>query len=97
LLAQTYYDQGRRELAEKEIFDFIKKNTPYQYWLGKSFLLLSDLYIDNKDEFQAIHTLQSLIDYYEIPNDGIMMIAKRKKDEITAKKTENSAEERDGC
>lgn len=89
LLAKAYYDQNRKELAEKEIFDFVKKNTPYQYWLGKSFLLLSDLYIDKKDEFQAIHTLQSLIDYYEISNDGILDEAKKKKEEITSKKTDN--------
>ncbi|HEX2936602.1 MAG TPA: tetratricopeptide repeat protein [Bacteroidales bacterium] len=88
LLAKTYYDQGRKELAEKEIFDFIKKNTPYQFWLGKSFILLSNLYMDNKDEFQAIQTLQSLIDYYEIPNDGIIDEAKQKKEAITSKKTE---------
>lgn len=88
LLAKTYYDKGRKELAEKEIYDFIDKNTPYQFWLGKSFILLSDLCMDNKDEFQAIQTLQSLIDYYEIPNDGIIDEAKQKKEAITSKKTE---------
>jgi TolA-binding protein len=83
LLAKVYYDTGKKELAEKELFDFIKKNSPHAYWLGKSFLLLSDIYVDRKDDFQATHTLQSLIDYYEIPGDGIIEEAKIRKQAIT--------------
>jgi len=93
-LAKLYYDEDKRDLAEKEIFDFIKKNTPYQYWLGKSFLLLSDIYVDKKDEFQATQTLQSLIDYYEIPDDGIKAEAKEKKDKLTAKNAEQQVKEK---
>jgi TolA-binding protein len=85
LLAKTQYEQNKKEVAEKEIFDFIKKSTPYQYWLGKSFILLSDIYVDKNDEFQAVQTLQSIIDYYEIPNDGIVDEAKKKKEVITSK------------
>ncbi|MDP4207743.1 MAG: tetratricopeptide repeat protein [Bacteroidota bacterium] len=85
LISQLYYDQGKKDLAEKEIFDFINKNTPYQYWLGKSFILLSDIYVDRKDEFQAVHTLQSILDYYENPDDGIKAEAKARKDKLTAK------------
>lgn len=93
-LAKLYYDQDKRDLAEKEIFDFIKKNTPYQYWLGKSFILLSDIYLDKKDEFQATQTLQSLIDYYEIPDDGIKAEAKEKKDQITSKNADKNVKEK---
>jgi hypothetical protein len=84
LLALSYYNQGQKALAEKEIFNFINKNTPYQYWLGKSFILLSDIYVDKKDEFQAVHTLQSVIDYYENNDDGIKAQAKEKKDKLIA-------------
>jgi TolA-binding protein len=89
LIAKTYYDNGKKDIAEKEIFDFIKKNTPYVYWLGKSFILLSDIYLDRKDDFQATHTLQSLIDYYEIPGDGIIDEAKTKKDAIANRNAAN--------
>jgi TolA-binding protein len=88
LLAKAYYETGKKDLAEKEILDFIKKNTPHVYWLGKSFLLLSDIYVDRKDDFQAQHTLQSVIDYYEIPGDGIIEDAKSRKQVI---ETRNSA------
>jgi TolA-binding protein len=89
LLAKAYYDSNKKDVAEKEIFDFVKKNTPYSFWLGKSFLLLSDIYVDKKDEFQATHTLQSLIDYYEIPNDGIIDEAKTKKQALTSRNASN--------
>ena len=93
-LAKLYYDEDKRDLAEKEIFDFIKKGTSFQYWLGKSFLLLSDIYVDKKDEFQATQTLQSLLDYYEIPDDGIKAEAKEKKEKLTAKSDEKQVREK---
>jgi TolA-binding protein len=93
-LAQLYYDQDKRELAEKEIFDFIKKGTSYQYWMGKSFLLLSDIYVDKKDVFQATQTLQSLLDYYEITDDGIKAEAKEKKDKLTASSDKKNVKEK---
>jgi TolA-binding protein len=85
LLAKLYYDQGKKDQAEKEIKDFIDKNTPHQYWLGKSFILWSDIFVDRKDEFQAVQTLQSILDYYETPNDGIRDEAKEKRDKLKAK------------
>lgn len=85
LLARLYYDENKKDAAEKEIMNFIDKNTPYQFWLGKSFLLLSDIYLDRKDDFQAVHTLQSILDYYENNNDGIKEEAKEKKARLDAK------------
>jgi TolA-binding protein len=93
LLAQLYYTQNKKDLAEKEIFDFIDKNTPHQYWLGKSFLLLSDIYLDKKDEFQAQQTLQSILDYYENQTDGIRAEAKEKKEKLTVKNAKSQTKE----
>jgi TolA-binding protein len=87
LLVKTYYDKNKKDLAEKEIFDFIQKGTPYSFWLGKSFLLLSDIYVDKNDDFQAVQTLQSIIEYYEVPDDGIISEAKSKKEIISARTT----------
>jgi len=58
--------------------DFIDKNSPHQYWLAKSFILLSDIYLKNGDEFQAKHTLKSIVENYPDQNDGIMEITKQK-------------------
>jgi TolA-binding protein len=94
LLAQLYYNQDKKDLAEKEIFDFINKNSPHQYWLGKSFILLSQIYVDKKDMFQAEQTLQSILDYYEIQNDGIRAEAKERKDKLTANNANSQVKEK---
>lgn len=78
LLSETYYRQENKTQAENEILDFISKGTPYQFWLGKAFLLLSDIYIDKGDEFQAKHTLKSVVENYGNDTDGIKIEAERK-------------------
>lgn len=78
LVAEIYYRQKELQKSEDEIIDFISKNTPYQYWLGKSFLLLSDIYVSKNDQFQAKHTLKSLYENYNDDNDGIKAEAAKK-------------------
>ncbi len=78
LVSEIYYRQNQKKLAENEIMDFISENSPYLYWLGKSFLLLSDIYMDNGDEFQAKHTLKSLVENYGNDTDGIKTDASEK-------------------
>lgn len=85
MVAEILYSQGKKDAAEKEILDFIDKNTPHQFWLGKSFILLSDIYVDRKDDFQAYQTLKSIVDYYEVKDDGILAIASEKQSKILAK------------
>ncbi len=75
LVIEIYYKQGKLKQAEDEITDFIDKNSPYQYWLGKAFLVLADIYISNGDEFQAKHTLKSLAENYGNQTDGIVAAA----------------------
>lgn len=77
-LSEIYYSKKNLDNAEKEIFDFVEKNTPFQYWLGKSFILLGDIYVDKKDNFQAKQTYQSIIDNYSVKNDSIISIAEQK-------------------
>lgn len=70
-VAQLQYQTGQLEKAEKQIMAFMEKNSPYQFWLAKSFILLSDLFNLKDDQFQAKHTLQSIIDNYPEVDDGI--------------------------
>ena len=81
-VAEIHYIRKEYQQAEDEIFDFIDKNTPHQFWMAKSFILLSDLYLVKEDEFQAIQTLESIIDYYGETGDGILDQARRKKADI---------------
>ncbi len=84
-VAELLFNQGDRDAAEKEIYNYIDMNTPHVYWMGKSFLLLSDILVAKQDEFQAVQTLQSIIDYYNIENDGIKEEAIKRKKIITDK------------
>jgi TolA-binding protein len=87
--AQILYNQGKYDEAENEIMDFISKNTPHQYWLAKSFILLSDVYLAKDDMFQAKHTLKSIIDNYNNHDDGILEEAQKKIAKIEKKEQES--------
>jgi tetratricopeptide (TPR) repeat protein len=76
---EILYEQNKMDQAEEEVYRFIEMNTPHQYWMGMAFLTLSDIYIAKGDEFSAINSLQSLIDYYTIPDDGIIANAKQRR------------------
>lgn len=80
---EILYQRGEIEQAEDEVFEFIEMNTPHQYWMGMAFLTLSDIYLARDDAFSAINTLQSLIDYYNVPDDGIIANARQRKAELT--------------
>lgn len=81
-MAEIYYARNEKDNAEKEISDFADKTTPHQYWMAKSFLLWADIFLDKGDDFQAIQTLQSLIDYYGDSDDGILAEARAKKQKL---------------
>ncbi|MCT4616368.1 MAG: tetratricopeptide repeat protein [Marinifilaceae bacterium] len=83
LIASIYFGKQEYKLAEKQINDFIAKNTSHHFWLGKSFLILADIYMIENDSFQAKYTLQSLIDNYTVKTDGVLQEAKAKLDVIT--------------
>ena len=84
LVAQILFDKQKLKESEKEIMDFIDKNSPHQFWLAKSFLLLSDIYLKNGDEFQAKHTLKSIAENYPDKDDGIIELTNRKLQQIEA-------------
>jgi TolA-binding protein len=60
LLAKLYLDQQQLTVAEKTAFDIIKKHVSYEYWITKTYLLLGDIYIAQKDNFNAIATYKSV-------------------------------------
>jgi TolA-binding protein len=72
LVSLILFEKQKLKDAEAEIMDFIDKNSPHQFWLAKSFILLSDIYLKNGDEFQAKHTLKSIEENYPEKTDGIL-------------------------
>ncbi len=75
---EILYEQNKLDEAEQEVFEYLKMNTPHQYWVGMTFLMLSDIYIARGDQFSAIQSLKSVIDNYPIPDDGIIANAKQR-------------------
>lgn len=77
LLAQAYYDDGETQQAEKEILDYIDKSTPHAYWLARSFILLSDVYMKMGRDLEAKQYLLSLQQNYQANDDIANMIETR--------------------
>ena len=71
MVTEILFRQGKANDAEKEIFDFIEKGTPHQFWLAKGFILLSDIYAARGEYFQANQYLESLLENYQEQDDGI--------------------------
>jgi tetratricopeptide (TPR) repeat protein len=77
-IAEIYFLQGKTDQSEEEVYDLVAMNTPHQHWMAKSFILLADIYLKLGDDFQARHTLQSIVDNYDIPGDGILADARKR-------------------
>jgi hypothetical protein len=80
--AQILFDKGQVEGAEKEVLDFLDKNTTHQYWLAKTYILWADIYLSRNDYFQAKATLQILLENYTNSTDDILGTVNRKIQEI---------------
>lgn len=76
LLAEIYYRQKNYKQTEVTCFELVNQIPAYDYWIAKSFILLSDVYVATNDNFQAKQTLQSIIDNYE--GEELLAIAKQK-------------------
>jgi TolA-binding protein len=95
-MAEIQFLLGNLEKAESEVFSFAEKNTPHNYWLAKSFIILSDIYSKKDDFFQAKATLQSVIDGYSKPDDGIIDLATSKLNTLVkAEKSKQTIETQD--
>ena len=88
-VANYYYNKEELKKSEAEVMSFINANTPYQYWLAKSFILLSDIYVKRGDNFQAKQYLLTLQDNYH-QQDDILSIVKQKLQALESATSGNS-------
>lgn len=63
-LAKIDYLQQKYDTCRERIFDLNDRFTAYEYWVVSGFILLSDVYVAQKDYFQARATLQTILDSY---------------------------------
>jgi len=80
-LAQLYLSQNKFELAEKTSFEVIKKHAAYEFWITKAYILLGDIYVAQKDNFNAIATYKSVAENATI--DELKLVAAEKLNLLT--------------
>ncbi len=79
-LSQHYFDTGKTSQAKKSVEHLIDSNTPHQYWMARGYILLSDIYRKQGNDFEANEYLKSLKDNYPGEEaDIFQMIEKRLK------------------
>jgi TolA-binding protein len=76
LVSEILYKQQKHSESIDVAFDFNTKFSSYDYWLGKSFLIIADNYVAQKETFQARATLTSIIE--NSPEAEIVAEAKQK-------------------
>ncbi|MCB9252584.1 MAG: tetratricopeptide repeat protein [Flavobacteriales bacterium] len=84
------YKDNKPDSCKNLVFKLNEKFPSYEYWVVKGFILLSDVYRDEKDYFQAKATLQSIIDNYD--GKELLEIAKSNLKEIEALENAGKAE-----
>lgn len=77
-----YLKKNDLDAAEKAGFDVIKNTPSYGYWVAKSYILLGDVYTQQKDYFNAKATFQSLAENCPIPE--LKQEARDKLDKVEA-------------
>ena len=87
-IAQCQFDENRLKDAEKSAFEVIRKSGSYALWVTKSYFLLGDIYLKEKDYFNAKATFQSLVEHAEI--EEIRVQAEQRLDEVKKEEEANS-------
>ncbi len=66
-IAEILLQQNKTAEAEKAAFEVIKKAGSYELWVTKSYVLLGDVYVKQKDWFNAEATYKSIVENATIP------------------------------
>ncbi len=82
-VAEILFNTGQIAESERVVNEFISLNTTHPYWMARIFILLADISLKQGDKLQARATLQGLLGYYTIDNDGILDEVKAKLDELS--------------
>jgi predicted negative regulator of RcsB-dependent stress response len=87
-IAEILLLQNKPSEAEKAAFEVINKAGSYDYWITKSYILLGDIYLQQKDYFNAEATLKSVVD--NSTNPELKAEAQQKLDKVIEEKNKNS-------
>ena len=87
-VAEILLAKGRLPEAEKAGFDVVNKAGSYDYWITKAYILLGEVYYQEKDYFNAEATLKSVTE--NAANPDLKKEAQDKLDIVVADKNKNS-------
>ncbi|MEO5682098.1 MAG: tetratricopeptide repeat protein [Chitinophagaceae bacterium] len=87
-IASCQFEQGKMKDAEKSAFEVINKAGSYADWVTRAYLLLGDIYLKEKDYFNAKATFQSIVDNATVP--AFKETAQRKLMQVTEEEKSNS-------
>ncbi len=87
-IAECQFGQDRLKEAEKSAFEVIHKSGSYELWVTKSYLLLGDIYLREKDYFNAKATFQSLTQNAKI--EELRVQAEQKLAQVKEEESRNS-------
>lgn len=87
-IANCYYKLNNLQAAEKAGLEVIKITGSYDYWVARAYILLGDVYMQQKDYFNAKATYQSVAANATIPE--IKTEAQQKLDNAIAEEKVNS-------
>ncbi len=68
-IANIYYLQRDLNTAQQLALNAHKEIAGYEYWLGKSVILLADIFTEQKDYFNARAALESILENYTKKDD----------------------------
>jgi len=91
MLAKIQHEQGQYKQSNETLYDLNNRFANYGYWLGRSFLLISDNYIGLDEQFQARATLESIIE--NAPETEIVEEAKEKLANLDEERPQEYVEE----
>ena len=87
-IAKCQFDLNSLTNAEKAAFEVINKSGSYDFWVTKSYILLGDIYLKQKDYFNAKATYQSVVD--NATNLQLKQEAQTKLQQVTEEEKRNS-------
>jgi len=87
-IADCLFHQNQLKDAEKASFEVINKSGSYEVWVTKAYLLLGDIYLAEKDYFNAKATFQSIVDNAKV--EDLRQQARQKLDQVVAEEKKGS-------
>jgi TolA-binding protein len=87
-IAACWFAVNKLSDAEKAAFETINKSGSYDYWVGKAYILLGDIYFRQKDYFNAKATYQSIVN--NTINNDLKAEAQAKLNKVTEEENKNS-------